>query len=175
MITNLFSMFDPVGIRLFSGVWVIWLRVILLLVSSPTLILRGPLSILSVILCFIKSEIDSLVGSHSYLSPVLIGVFISTLILNSIGLIPYALTITSFMPHNLTLAFSLWLGPVMFSVSQSLNSWLAHLLPLGTPYKEMLFYNSPVLGQGEGGHSPPLLLLFLSILSFYESDSHLKR
>jgi len=80
-----------------------------------------------------KSEIDSLLSNNYFLSPVLLRVFTGTLILNSTGLIPYALTITSFIPHNICLAIRLWLGPVLFSISQSLNSWLAHLVPLGTP------------------------------------------
>ena len=55
------------------------------------------------------------------------------LLLNSIGLIPYATTITSFISLNIRLAMRLWLGPILFRVTQSLDSFLAHLVPLGTP------------------------------------------
>jgi len=63
----------------------------------------------------------------------MVSIFLRVLLLNSLGLVPYVLTITSFISFNISVALRLWLGPILFRLSQSLTSFLAHLVPRGTP------------------------------------------
>ena len=110
MITNLFSIFDPVGSCCYLGVGVVWLTLSVLLISRGLILPRGRVAVLFSVYYYLKSEIDSLLGSYFYARPLLIRVFTLTFLFNSIGLVPYALTITSFIPLNIRVALRLWAG-----------------------------------------------------------------
>lgn len=132
MLTNLFSLFDP-SIRLLSVVWIIITIVIFFL---PNFVwVRGSILIVVYGFCkIVKLEIDyvikkNVLGNYSFIG----SVFLLVSMLNFTALFPFLFSSTSHMLVTLPLAYSLWLGIIIFSWVKSLSSFLSHLIPVGTP------------------------------------------
>ncbi len=63
----------------------------------------------------------------------IITLFLSLSIFNFLGLLPYVFTPTSNFILTFTLAFSIWLVNQLFWIINSLNYFIRHLVPRGTP------------------------------------------
>ena len=63
----------------------------------------------------------------------LIGIFFFIGIINIGGLLPYVFTSSAHLTFTLRIALPLWVAVIFRSVIFDLNSFLAHLVPLGTP------------------------------------------
>ena len=132
MITNLFSIFDPT-LRSFSFSWSILFCVFIIL---PRFFwARGSVtSFFSSIINFIAKEISYSVpffvkGLFSFISSIFILIFLY----NFLALFPFLFCVTSHICITIPLAYSFWLGIILFSWSSSLKLFLAHLVPSGTP------------------------------------------
>jgi len=134
MITNLFSLFDPSGFFFFHN----WLFLLSPLGISFYYLFRCPSSISTLVITRLpsmKGELDiSLSGGYySYFTSMILPFFLFLLLLNSFGLLPYVFTPTSHLIFPLGFALSFWLGFFLFSLRDSPQSFLSHLVPLGTP------------------------------------------
>nr|YP_011014788.1 ATP synthase 6 [Membranipora villosa]WQB41561.1 ATP synthase 6 [Membranipora villosa] len=76
-----------------------------------------------------RSKASKAPGSFSFI----LSVFCMILMYNLVGLAPYTFSWTSHMIVNFGLAFTLWLSITMMSAMYSPTSFLAHLVPSGSP------------------------------------------
>lgn len=135
MITNLFSIFDPVAsfnlplnwLAIFLGLlilpWVFWVQPNRLTSSSTLLIDQ------------LHNEFKVLVGPTASQGHTLIfiSLFLFIMYNNLLGLLPYVFTSSSHLAITLTLAFPLWISFIIYGWINHTKHILAHLVPLGTP------------------------------------------
>lgn len=138
IITNLFSIFDP-SLSLFSFSW---LRVFLLCLILPSFYFNS-----GSILCFffnffnlVGREINYILsqpkkGVYSFISSIFVVIFV----LNFFAIFPHFFSITSHLSFTLPFSFSFWFMIIVFSWTSSLKSFLAHLVPSGTPFSLISF------------------------------------
>lgn len=134
---NLFSIFDPqvawLNLRLN------WLRSILVLLWIPNIFWLVKPKILMLINIMIKSlsseyrlnfaPINSPGHTHWAIS-----LFLIILLNNLAGLTPYTFTATRHLSFSVSLALVIWLGYIIYRTVINIGSFLAHLVPVGTPY-----------------------------------------
>jgi ATP synthase subunit 6 len=135
MINRLFSSFDPINRRI---------RINLIVYTSPILI-PTRIWILTInsritsrfdrIKNFIISELRASLNSNFLIGKIniLTGTFLSILILNLIGLVPYVYTLTAQLIFTLRIRLPIWIGAILFCISKNNNIFLAHIVPSGTP------------------------------------------
>nr|YP_006576072.1 ATP synthase F0 subunit 6 [Membranipora grandicella]AEH99601.1 ATP synthase F0 subunit 6 [Membranipora grandicella] len=131
---DIFASFDPENMVILNLYYLIW-----------SLLLLSPLYIFSVgsnrfvaILTLVMNIIYNLtIRSKSKLSTasfsIMLSMFIMIIYLNLVGLMPYTFSWTSHLSINLGMAFTLWLSIVIMSFSYDPLTFLAHLVPTGTP------------------------------------------
>lgn len=135
--TNLFSIFDPnvswinVSLNWISAVIVIfWLPNIYWLIKPKILVLVNILTkSLASEYRLNFSPINS--PGHTHWA---IALFLIILLNNLAGLTPYTFTATSHLSFSVSLALVIWLGYIIFRVVMNIGRFLAHLVPVGTPY-----------------------------------------
>lgn len=139
---NLFSIFDP------NVIWIRfelnWVRSIIVLMWMPNvywLIKSKPNFLLWKLLDSLSKEyrlnfapLNSPGHTHWAIS-----IFVIILINNLAGLTPYTFTSTRHLSFSVTLALSIWIGYIFYRIVINLGRFLAHLVPVGTPYVLMPF------------------------------------
>lgn len=137
MITNLFSIFDP-STKLFSiNLSLNWLSILFIILLIPNLYWLIPNNINLIyikLLNILFNEFKIIVKKkNNNFNLLFISLFIFILINNFLGLFPYIFTRTSHLSINLTLAFPLWLGIIIYGWINLTNHIFIHLVPQGTP------------------------------------------
>ncbi len=134
MITNLFSLFDPSGILFFSN-WVFLFSPLGISLYYLFLSPSGSSCIFSSLLPTLTSELDlSLSGGYySFFVSMVLPLFLCILFLNSFGLLPYVFTPTRHLIFPLGMSLAFWSGFMLFSFRDSIQVFMRHLVPLGTP------------------------------------------
>lgn len=139
---NLFSIFDPnvIWIR-FELNWVrsiivlIWIpNIYWLIKSKPNFLLWKLLDSLSKEYRLNFAPLNSPGHTHWAIS-----IFVIILLNNLAGLTPYTFTSTRHLSFSVTLALSIWIGYIFYRIIINLGRFLAHLVPVGTPYVLMPF------------------------------------
>lgn len=135
MITNLFSVFDPLAIFNFS---LNWLRTFLGLLIIPSIYWLIPSRyniIWNSILLTLHKEFKTLLGPSGHNGSTFIFISLFSLILfnNFIGLFPYIFTRTRHLTLTLSLALPLWLCFILYGWINHTQHIFAHLVPQGTP------------------------------------------
>ncbi len=139
---NLFSIFDP------NVIWIRfelnWVRSIIVLMWMPNiywLIKSKPNFLLWKLLDSLSKEyrlnfapLNSPGHTHWAIS-----IFVIILLNNLAGLTPYTFTSTRHLSFSVTLALSIWIGYIFYRIIINLGRFLAHLVPVGTPYVLMPF------------------------------------
>ena len=139
---NLFSIFDP------NVIWIRfelnWIRSIIVLIWVPNiywLIKSKPNFLLWKLLDSLSKEyrlnfapLNSPGHTHWAIS-----IFVIILLNNLAGLTPYTFTSTRHLSFSVTLALSIWIGYMFYRIIINLGRFLAHLVPVGTPYVLMPF------------------------------------
>ena len=139
---NLFSIFDP------NVIWIRfelnWVRSIIVLMWMPNvywLIKSKPNFLLWKLLDSLSKEyrlnfapLNSPGHTHWAIS-----IFVIILLNNLAGLTPYTFTSTRHLSFSVTLALSIWIGYIFYRIVINLGRFLAHLVPVGTPYVLMPF------------------------------------
>nr|YP_010836245.1 ATP synthase F0 subunit 6 [Paradoxopsyllus custodis]YP_011004241.1 ATP synthase F0 subunit 6 [Macrostylophora euteles]WGC90507.1 ATP synthase F0 subunit 6 [Paradoxopsyllus custodis]WPS93590.1 ATP synthase F0 subunit 6 [Macrostylophora euteles] len=141
MMTNLFSIFDPMNSSYFS---MNWLSTFLGLLFIPNMFWLLPSRysfIWNFILSYLHNEFKVLLGTNSFKGSTFMFISLFTFILfnNFLGLFPYIFTSTSHMTLTLSLALPLWLSFMMFGWINHSNHMFCHLVPQGTPNLLMPF------------------------------------
>lgn len=135
--TNLFSIFDPnvswLRVRLN------WIRAILVIFWLPNIFWLTKPKILILANLIIKSlaaeyklnfaPINSPGHTHWAIS-----LFLIILLNNLAGLTPYTFTATRHLSFSVRLALVIWLGYIIYRICINIGRFLAHLVPVGTPY-----------------------------------------
>ncbi len=139
---NLFSIFDP------NVIWIRfelnWVRSIIVLMWMPNiywLIKSKPNFLLWKLLDSLSKEyrlnfapLNSPGHTHWAIS-----IFVIILLNNLAGLTPYTFTSTRHLSFSVTLALSIWIGYIFYRIIINLGRFIAHLVPVGTPYVLMPF------------------------------------
>lgn len=140
--TNLFSIFDPIVI--WVGVRLNWLRALFTILWIPRIFwLRKPKNrfILISLTKALSSEFSlnfkpTNSPGHTHWA---IRLFLIILLNNLLGLTPYTFTATSHLSFSLRLALTMWLSYMLYRILLNIGRFLAHLVPVGTPYALMPF------------------------------------
>lgn len=133
--SNLFSRFDARN-RLFSLSWLAVLRLHLYWLSSFWLIKFPLRSIYKMTLNFLYFQFELNLGrnrnpGHSFWLCVC---FIFICLNNFLGLLPYVFTASRHLVFSITFALIRWFTYYLLFLLKGLGIFLAHLVPLGTPY-----------------------------------------
>nr|YP_010133503.1 ATP synthase F0 subunit 6 [Campanulotes compar]AYD72936.1 ATP synthase F0 subunit 6 [Campanulotes compar] len=72
-------------------------------------------------------------GGFMKIGLVLYSVFFFFFFSNLLGLVPYVFTLSSHLCVNLSVSLVLWLGGVVYSMKKSMDLFLSHMVPLGSP------------------------------------------
>nr|YP_010390377.1 ATP synthase F0 subunit 6 [Pulex irritans]UPV72699.1 ATP synthase F0 subunit 6 [Pulex irritans] len=135
MMTNLFSIFDPMNSNMFS---LNWLSTLLGLIFIPNMFWLIP-SRYNVfwnnMLMFLHNEFKLLLGINSFNGSTFMFISLFSLILmnNFLGLFNYVFTSTSHMTLTLSLSLPLWLSFMLFGWINNSKHMFMHLVPQGTP------------------------------------------
>nr|YP_010872827.1 ATP synthase F0 subunit 6 [Pheidole nodus]WGV34026.1 ATP synthase F0 subunit 6 [Pheidole nodus] len=133
MMMNIFSIFDPSTSMMLSSNWLSMTLLLILLPFQYWLIPSRFLMIWSSLLNYIFNEFKILINYSFSNLIIFIALMIMIFFNNFLGLFPYIFTASSHMSFCLSLSLSLWLGMMIFSIFNYLNSLLTHLTPQGTP------------------------------------------
>jgi len=140
--SNLFSIFDP------SVIWLNlrlnWLRSWISLIWLPGIFWLSNSKIKFIFLILLKrlSSEFSLnfkplnTPGHTHWA---ISLFLIILLNNVLGLTPYTFTSTSHLSFSLRMALVMWIRYMIYRIVWNLGRFLAHLVPVGTPYILMPF------------------------------------
>nr|YP_009559299.1 ATP synthase F0 subunit 6 [Euphausia superba]ACH78208.1 ATP synthase subunit 6 [Euphausia superba]AEX54943.1 ATP synthase subunit 6 [Euphausia superba]AEX54954.1 ATP synthase subunit 6 [Euphausia superba]AEX54979.1 ATP synthase subunit 6 [Euphausia superba]AOW69001.1 ATP synthase F0 subunit 6 [Euphausia superba] len=141
MMTNLFSVFDPV-----SSVMALplnWVSTFLGLLFMPVLYWMMPSrwSLLwSKVLTTLHGEFKILLASSPVGSTIIFVTLFSLIVFNnSLGLLPYIFTSTSHLAMTLSLSMPLWIAFMVYGWINHTQHMFAHLVPQGTPGPLMPF------------------------------------
>nr|AIS38194.1 ATP synthase F0 subunit 6 [Brasilocerus sp. 2 DTA-2012] len=135
MMTNLFSIFDPSNNMNYS---LNWLTTIMMLMFIPLSFWSTP-SRLSMIwlkmFSKLNSEIKSIMGNSKESKSKLFIISLFTLILlnNLLSMFPFIYPPTSQLAFSLSLALPVWLSLMVYSLTNNLIKFSAHLVPQNTP------------------------------------------
>nr|YP_009328073.1 ATP synthase F0 subunit 6 [Euborellia arcanum]APD14847.1 ATP synthase F0 subunit 6 [Euborellia arcanum] len=136
MMSNLFSVFDPVsGV---FGVSLNWLSVFIGLMVLPLIYWFVPGRMNSLwggVLVGLHKEFKVLLGPNSSVGSTLIFLSLFSYILfnNFYGLFPYIFTCSSHLVMTLALSLPLWLSFMLYGWINHAEHMFAHLVPQGTP------------------------------------------
>nr|YP_008758085.1 ATP synthase F0 subunit 6 [Jellisonia amadoi]AGW80399.1 ATP synthase F0 subunit 6 [Jellisonia amadoi] len=141
MMTNLFSIFDPLNSNMLSLNWMSTSLGLLFIPNFYWLIPSRYSIIWNSILTYLHKEFKVLLGNNSFQgsSFMFISLFSFILFNNFLGLFPYIFTSTSHMTLTLSLALPLWLSFMIYGWINHTNHMFCHLVPQGTPNLLMPF------------------------------------
>ena len=132
MIINLFRIFDPSNSTI-SFNWIM-LASSLLLLQFKTIITSKRNMLFTMILVFLKKEINPLMTNKNNTSiKIIISIFLIIFFINISSLFPYNFTITSQAAYNFPIATTMWIRFLILGWSKKTKNIIAHLLPTGTP------------------------------------------
>nr|YP_011004280.1 ATP synthase F0 subunit 6 [Ctenophthalmus yunnanus]WPS93668.1 ATP synthase F0 subunit 6 [Ctenophthalmus yunnanus] len=134
MMTNLFSIFDPMSSHWFSLNWMSTLIGLLMIPNMFWLIPTRYNIFWNNILIYLHKEFKVLIN-NSFPGTTFMFISLFTLILfnNFMGLFPYIFTSTSHMVMTLVLALPLWLSFMIYGWINNTHHMFCHLVPQGTP------------------------------------------
>lgn len=137
MITNLFSIFDPATNLFNLNLCLNWLSLIFCILIIPNLYWLIPNNLNLIyrkVLNLLFNEFKIIIKKkNNRFNLLFISLFIFILINNFLGLFPFIFTRTRHLSINLTLAFPLWLGIILYGWINLTNHIFTHLVPQGTP------------------------------------------
>nr|WHL46842.1 ATP synthase F0 subunit 6 [Aphaenomurus interpositus] len=141
MMTNLFSIFDPISSFSILSNWTSSMIFVLMIFPLFWMIPSRINFILKSLFTFIHSEFKLLLGPSAFNGSTLIfiSVFLFILVNNVMGLFPYVFTSTSHLVLTMTLSLPLWLAFMMFGWINYSKYMFAHLVPQSTPSMLMPF------------------------------------
>ena len=133
---NLFSIFDPSSLFNTRLNWVSALALAIFIPFYFWLIKRKPFYIFRYTFNYLNKEFSIALGriKSQGLTHVFISIFLFITVNNFLGLFPYIFTASSHLTFTVALALPLWVGYIIYSTFLNLGGFLAHLVPLGTPY-----------------------------------------
>jgi F-type H+-transporting ATPase subunit a len=142
MITNLFSVFDPVSS--IGGLSLNWGRILLFLVLLPSVywfVCSRKLFLVNLLGQTLRKEIIVLLGASSYPGnlALCLGIFSFLFLNNVIGLIPYVFTGTSHISVTFSLALIFWVRFMLWGWVNNRIHMFIHLVPQGTPSALIVF------------------------------------
>lgn len=135
MITNLFSIFDPVSSLNLPLNWAASLVGLLIIPWSFWVQPNRFSKLFNIVASQLNTEFKVLVGPSASFGHtiIFIGVFIFIFFNNFIGLAPYIFTSSSHLSMTLGLALPLWVSFIIYGWFNHTTHMLAHLVPVGTP------------------------------------------
>lgn len=134
MITNLFSVFDPITTLIIPLNWLRTILGILFLPISYWLIPSRFYFLWNKIILTLHNEFKILIGQkRNGNSIIFIALFTIILFNNFLGLFPYLFTRTRHIVLTIILSLPLWLSFIIFGWFSNTQHIFAHLVPQGTP------------------------------------------
>nr|DBA43602.1 TPA_asm: ATP6 [Bombus impatiens] len=134
MMNNLFEMFDP---SINNNLQLNWIFMFLPIIMFPNSYWLIPSRILMIIKLFIEYLFNEfkMITTNKYSMNIIIflSIMIYIMMLNLFSLIPYIFTPTSHLMFNLSMALSLWLSFLIYSILNFPLKTLSHLVPLNSP------------------------------------------
>lgn len=133
MINNIFRIFDPSTRPSLSLNWLRTFIILLILPYNFWIKQSRYRTFWSLLLNFLLKELKTLSNFSLPNTIIFISLFIFLLIGNFIGLVPYVFTVSRHIRFCLSLSLSIWLGIILFRITNYFNNLCSHLTPHGTP------------------------------------------
>nr|YP_009179465.1 ATP synthase F0 subunit 6 [Cypridopsis vidua]AJY78604.1 ATP synthase F0 subunit 6 [Cypridopsis vidua] len=133
MMNNLFSIFDPTAILLIPINWISMFMFILMFLPSYWILSNPMKTFIKKIIFVMNNEFSTLLKNNKINIILFISLFMLILFNNTLGLFSFTFTATSHLAITLALALPLWLTFILYSLTNNLTNFLAHLVPSGTP------------------------------------------
>nr|QBZ38203.1 ATP synthase F0 subunit 6 [Mahmutkashgaria sulcatus] len=132
MLTNLFSSFDPSTTMSIQFNWMAMILVMMFIPNKFWLTESRNSMIKITIMKFIDKEMKFIYFNKQIIKT-LKSIFLLTLMINLMGLIPYTFTPSSHLSISVSMGLPLWLSFMTYSWKNYTNLMFTHLLPLNTP------------------------------------------
>nr|DBA43862.1 TPA_asm: ATP6 [Bombus vancouverensis nearcticus] len=134
MMNNLFEMFDPSINNYIQLNWIFMFLPIIMFPNSYWLIPSRILMALKMFVEYLLNEFKMITTNKYSMNIILfLSIMIFIMMLNLFSLIPYIFTSTSHLIFNLSMALSLWLSFLIYSIINFPLKTLSHLVPLNSP------------------------------------------
>nr|DBA43849.1 TPA_asm: ATP6 [Bombus vancouverensis vancouverensis] len=134
MMNNLCEMFDPSINNYIQLNWIFMILPIILFPNSYWLIPSRILMALKLFVEYLLNEFKMITTNKYSMNIILfLSIMIFIMMLNLFSLIPYIFTSTSHLMFNLSMALSLWLSFLIYSIINFPMKTLSHLVPLNSP------------------------------------------
>ena len=135
---DLFASFNPNTVIFSFSLslnWLSCLRARLLFPQIYWIIKRKSIKAFQIIILALVDELQAAIGAviKPGLLNIFLGLFITIIFGNALGLLPYVFTASRHLSYTLALALPLWLGYIVIRLLKQFNSNIAHLVPEGTP------------------------------------------
>nr|UZT67452.1 ATP synthase F0 subunit 6 [Prosaspicera validispina] len=141
MMTNLFSIFDPMTSYYFSMNWVSMIMFMLFIPSVYWLIPSNYGMLWNLMMNFINKELKVSLSKmmNMYNLLMFVSLFVMIMLNNFISLFPYIYNSSSHMSMTLSFSLMLWVSFMLFGWINYSFHMFVHLTPQGTPYLLMPF------------------------------------
>nr|DBA43641.1 TPA_asm: ATP6 [Bombus lepidus] len=134
MMNNLFEMFDPSINNYIQLNWIFMFLPIIMFPNSYWLIPSRILISFKMFIEYLFNEFKMIMmNKYSMNIFMFLSIMIYIMMLNMFSLIPYIFTSTSHLMFNLSMAFSMWLSFMIYSIINFPLKTLSHLVPLNSP------------------------------------------
>nr|DBA43771.1 TPA_asm: ATP6 [Bombus picipes] len=134
MMNNLFEMFDPSINNYIQLNWIFMFLPIMIFPNSYWLIPSRILMIFKLFIEYLFNEFKMIITNKFTMNIfTFLSIMIYIMFLNLFSLIPYIFTSTSHLMFNLSMAFSMWLSFMIYSIINFPLKTLSHLVPLNSP------------------------------------------
>nr|YP_009262819.1 ATP synthase F0 subunit 6 [Wasmannia auropunctata]ANI87503.1 ATP synthase F0 subunit 6 [Wasmannia auropunctata] len=139
MMMNIFSIFDPSSSSNLSLNWISMFLMFTLLPFQMWIIPTRFTLLWNYCINYIFKEFKVLIN-YSFSNLITFASLITFIFFNNfLGLFPYIFTASSHMSICLSLSLPLWLGMMIYSITNYFNDLMTHLTPSGTPFILMPF------------------------------------
>nr|DBA43459.1 TPA_asm: ATP6 [Bombus sylvicola] len=134
MMNNLFEVFDPSINNYIQLNWIFMFFPIILFPNSYWLIPSRITMIFKTLIEYLFNEFKMIMTNKYSMNIIMfLSIMIYIMMLNLFSLIPYIFTPTSHLMFNLSMAFSMWLSFLIYSILNFPMKTLSHLVPLNSP------------------------------------------
>nr|DBA43810.1 TPA_asm: ATP6 [Bombus vosnesenskii] len=134
MMTNLFEMFDPSINNYIQLNWIFMILPIILFPNTYWLIPSRMSMAMKLFIEYLFNEFKMITTNKYSMNIILfLSIMIYIMMLNLFSLVPYIFTSTSHLMFNLSMALSLWLSFLIYSIINFPMKTLSHLVPLNSP------------------------------------------
>nr|YP_010350349.1 ATP synthase F0 subunit 6 [Ixodes fecialis]UOK09778.1 ATP synthase subunit 6 [Ixodes fecialis] len=133
MMMNLFSIFDPSTSSMLSFNWISILSILLMPMFYWVIPSRFQMTWKKIMINIAQEMKTNLQKKNHKFLLIFITLFMTIMMSNTMGLIPYVFTASSHIMFSMLFAFPIWLSLMLYGWINHFTKMMIHLVPLGSP------------------------------------------